>query len=419
MIVKSIKQIESPTDSTQIQMGGSNFKKYTLKNSSFTAELNEAYIIDTTNGSFDITLPSNPQTGDVISIADARGTWNDNPATFIANGQKIEGLDFNFVNNSQGTFFSLVFVDEITGWRILESGTKPRNLVTPSIIGSGATGSILTTDNGSWSGSPTSYVYQWQISIDGISNWTDINGETTNSYTPVNSDIDKYIRVTVTAQNSNGYSLPKPSDVSPQIYEEPFPVSGLLAFWKLDNTSDSSVNNKTLTNVNSVTFVTGKIGNAARFSSGKYFTSSVQINGAFSISCWFKTTQTGNTNRFMTGNETPGTNYLFLMEHGGKVYANWRGASQIGPNPVNINDGQWHHAVLTWDTSVLRLYVDGSLTNSANNSGAVTPVTIPIGAGQAGQFSFNGDIDAFGVWNRALPIEDISLLYNNGTGLEL
>lgn len=419
MIVKSVKQIESPTDSIQIQMGGSNFKKYSLKSAAFNAESNEAYIIDTSNGSFNITLPSNPQTGDVVSIADAKGTWNDNPATFVSNGEKIEGIEFDFVNNSQGTFFSLVYIDETTGWRILESGTKPRNLTTPSIIGTGAAGTELTTDNGSWSGTPTSYTYQWQISDDGSTNWLNIQGATTNSYTPSNSDINKYIRVVIIAENSNGLGLPKPSDVSPQIYEQPFPAyANLLAFWKLDNTSDSTENNKNLTNVNNATFVSGKIGNAALCSNGSYFTSNAQINGAFSISCWFKTSQTGSSNRFITGNESPGGNYLFLMEHGGRVYANWRGATQIGPNPVDINDNQWHHAVLTWNESILKLYVDGELVSSANNSGSVTAVTIPVGAGQAGQFNFGGVIDAFGVWDTALSIEDVLVLYNDGEGVE-
>jgi hypothetical protein len=418
MILKSVKQVESQTGRVQVQMGGSNFKKYTLKNSAFVAESNEAYIIDTSNGSFEITLPSNPETGDVVSIADAKGTWNDNPATFLNNGKKIESIDFNFINNSQGTFFSLVYVDDVTGWRILESGTKPRNLVAPSIIGSGVTGSPLTTDNGSWSGSPTSYTYQWQISNDGSNNWVNIEGATANSYSPSNLNINKFIRVVVIAQNSNGFGLPKASDVSPQIYEPSFPaLANLLAFWKLDNTSDSTGDNN-LTNVNNATFVNGKIGNAALCTNGSYFTSNAQINSAFSLSCWFKTTQTGATNRFMTGNETPGGNYLFLMEHAGRVYANWRGASQIGPNPVDINDGQWHHAVLTWDESILKLYVDGELSDSANNSGSVTPVTIPVGAGSAGQFNFNGTIDSFGVWNTALSIEDIDSLYNNGGGLE-
>jgi hypothetical protein len=121
----------------------------------------------------------------------------------------------------------------------------------------------------------------------------------------------------------------------------------------------------------------------------------------------------------MSGNENFGGNYFFLMEHGGRVYANWRGASQIGPNPNNINDNQWHHTALSWDTEMLRLYVDGQFASQAWNSGGAQAVTVSIGAGSAGQFNFMGLIDAFGVWDRALTLQEIQLVYNNGSGVEI
>lgn len=417
MVVKSVKQIESPRESIQVQMGGSNFKKYTLKSAAFNAESNEAYIIDTSNGSFNITLPSTPETGDVVSIADAKGTWNDNPATFISNGKKIEGIEFDFVNNSQGTFFSLVYVDETTGWRILESGTKPRNLTAPVLTGF-TVGLAITTTNGSWSGSPTSYVYKWQISTNGTTGWVDIVGATTNSYTPVSQDENKYVRVVITAENSNGYSLPKASEASGQISELPFPP-GLIAFWKLDgNGNDSSGNNNHLTNVNNVTFSSGKIGSAASFSDGKYFTSEVQIGGEenvenFTFSLWIKTTQTSGSNRMISA--AGGYNYYF-MEYGGQIYANF-GGSQFNSSS-SVNDGNWHHVVVTYNRIKLRIYIDGELESDGDETG-LTPLSyVFLGSDDAGNQSLSGSLDSVGIWDRALTSQEVSAIYNNGSGLE-
>lgn len=402
-----------------LQSGDAITASYQIKTSDFEAVARSSYAVDTSAGSFNITLPANPVEGDAILFADARKTWNTYPPVFLRNGNKIEGAEFNLANPAQGTFFTAVYLDSAVGWRILESDTRPQNLGLPSIFGEALVGSTLTTDSGSWTGSPTSYTYQWQKSTDFGATWTNVSGATSGTYTILEADTGGSIRVSVIANNSNGYSAMVYSESTESIGVPSFPT-GATAFWKLDSLNDSTENNYTLTNNNNVAFVSGKLGNAAQCTSGAYFTSQATIGpGAFTVSCWFKTSNTGNSNRFMSGNETPGSNYFFLMEHGSKVYANWRGASQIGPNPNNISDNQWHHAALSWDTQVLKLYVDGQLTNQANNAGSAQAVTIPIGGGRQGQFNFNGLIDAFGVWPRALALQEIQLLYNNGAGVEI
>ena len=62
----------------------------------------------------------------------------------------------------------------------------------------------MTTTNGSWSNSPTSYSYQWQdCSGSGCS---DIAGATSSSYKLVSSDVGDTIDVIVTASNTAGSS---------------------------------------------------------------------------------------------------------------------------------------------------------------------------------------------------------------------
>ncbi len=76
----------------------------------------------------------------------------------------------------------------------------PVNTVPPVV--SGATnlmGVVLTTTNGSWSGVPTSYTYQWQR--DCGSGFVDITGETASSYTTGVEDVGCLVACEVTAYN--------------------------------------------------------------------------------------------------------------------------------------------------------------------------------------------------------------------------
>jgi hypothetical protein len=64
----------------------------------------------------------------------------------------------------------------------------------------------LTTTNGTWFGSPSSYSYQWKRASTSGGSYTDIPSATNNTYVLTDSDIDKYIQVAVIATNGVGPS---------------------------------------------------------------------------------------------------------------------------------------------------------------------------------------------------------------------
>lgn len=80
-------------------------------------------------------------------------------------------------------------------------GAVPTNLTAPVVSGAASVGDTATTTNGAWTNSPTSYVYQWQELIASV--WTDISGETANTYL---TDHAGTFRCVVTATNANGPS---------------------------------------------------------------------------------------------------------------------------------------------------------------------------------------------------------------------
>ena len=84
-------------------------------------------------------------------------------------------------------------------WEAITSGpaAAPVNTVLPNVTGTAVVGNALTTTNGTWTNSPTSYAYQWKRGATNI-------GTNANSYTLVNADAGQSITCVVTATNAVG-----------------------------------------------------------------------------------------------------------------------------------------------------------------------------------------------------------------------
>jgi hypothetical protein len=83
-------------------------------------------------------------------------------------------------------------------------GAAPSNTALPVITGTATQGSVLSTSNGSWNGSPTSYTYAWQDCDSSGNNCSNISGATASTYTLAGSDVGHTIRSVVTAHNASG-----------------------------------------------------------------------------------------------------------------------------------------------------------------------------------------------------------------------
>ena len=80
----------------------------------------------------------------------------------------------------------------------------PTNSSVPTISGTVAYNSVLTAANGTWTGSPTGYTYQWQSATTSGGTYSNISGATSSTYTLTSADIGNYIKVQVTATNAGG-----------------------------------------------------------------------------------------------------------------------------------------------------------------------------------------------------------------------
>jgi sugar lactone lactonase YvrE len=85
----------------------------------------------------------------------------------------------------------------------------PTSTVAPVVAGTTTSGQMLTADQGSWTGTPIIYAYQWQDCDSSGANCMDITGATASTYTLTSGDAGHTVRVVVTAQNGGG---PAPAD---------------------------------------------------------------------------------------------------------------------------------------------------------------------------------------------------------------
>jgi len=120
------------------------------------------------------------------------------------------------------------------------SATAPVNTVAPNVTGSAYVGDLLTTTDGTWSGTPTSFSYQWKRVATNI-------GTNANTYTLVSADAGTNITCVVTATNATG-STPATSNVFvPSALAAPtnidLPVIDNTAFWTVGMTIGFTGNN--------------------------------------------------------------------------------------------------------------------------------------------------------------------------------
>jgi len=224
-------------------------------------------------------------------------------------------------------------------------------------------------------------------------------------------------------------------------------LSGLYAHWTLNESSGSSVadssgnsRNGTATNMEDGDWIAGKLNNALRLGgTDEYVTCGDIANfsrtSPFSISFWISYTNTSSmtviSRQENTGNK-PGWSVLAT---GGTAFqviiANTVGGGnglQTSIEPI-INDGTWHHFVMTYDGSStaagIKCYIDGALQTSTiifdNLTASITNVSdCLIGArGVAPAIFYTGDLDDILLFTKELTTSQIEMLYNSGNGLEL
>lgn len=208
-------------------------------------------------------------------------------------------------------------------------------------------------------------------------------------------------------------------------------MTGLLAYWKLDEASgdaiDSSINNRTLTQVNNPLGVVGKVGNARNFvsTSAQHLknTAFALDDADFTVSFWVNFTtriafaaliekQISNARgQFNIYHESDWKIGFALYQQAdvplGSVISSTFGALSIGT---------WYHVLADRNKTTGKIGIEVNGTRTEGNAPGVMGTSANFGIGawaHSAGHPLNGAIDEVGVWSRLLTAEEKARLLNN------
>lgn len=222
----------------------------------------------------------------------------------------------------------------------------------------------------------------------------------------------------------------------PQVPDVSSLINGLIGFWKMDETSGSSIGDLLVTGkgtASGTNIATGKIGSARSFNGSTDYISIPSFRGVasgsqISFGAWFNPSKIDNTqNIILDASVVPNVAPVIRLEISGNnrintLVGNGSGWCSGFINTVmggpTLTPNTWYHAIAVWNGSALKLYLNGSEVASVSSActlGALNALTIGRYVGAVG-YEFPGLIDEAGIWNRALSVTEVSQLYNSGQG---
>jgi hypothetical protein len=201
------------------------------------------------------------------------------------------------------------------------------------------------------------------------------------------------------------------------------PPNGLVSWWAADNTAADVTGTDDGTINGSVSFVAGEVGNAFSFDGNGSNYVSAPANAAldlsvFTVDAWiYPTSSTGARYILDKTASGVGTNYYLALTTDNLVEfgfndGNYRFVDSATSVPVN----QWSHVAGTYDGSTIKVYINGTLSNSFVFSGSPpTGEAIRMGVDNSGSYAFTGNIDEVEVFSRALTDAEVLSIYSAGS----
>jgi hypothetical protein len=92
-----------------------------VQTGNFTADVGNAYPVNTTSGIITVTLPASPSPGDILQLTDYAGTWGTNNVIINKNGKNLNGSPTSVFLATSRESVILIYVDVTQGW-IISSG---------------------------------------------------------------------------------------------------------------------------------------------------------------------------------------------------------------------------------------------------------------------------------------------------------
>jgi hypothetical protein len=210
-------------------------------------------------------------------------------------------------------------------------------------------------------------------------------------------------------------------------------LTGLISYWKLNETSGQALDSKALNNLTNNTATQnqgGIIGPSYLFNGissylGPVTSSAYHFASTMSVCAWVKTTSTASVIFIASDYYWDGEGWILSKDDNNLAnFMTWD-IAQTTPlaeaaSSMTITNGAWHLLVGTFDGTNAKIYVDGSLAGTsaawAHNIAYNASGSFTIGSDEGIQNYFGGNIDEVGIWNRVLSTGEITTLWNGGAG---
>lgn len=200
--------------------------------------------------------------------------------------------------------------------------------------------------------------------------------------------------------------------------------SSLIGLWHFDESSSATKVRNGATGLLEIPTgfsigMAGKIGNsvaldgATSFLSSTTAVSTTPTTSGFTAMAWFKTASTG-IQRILSFT----TAQMPLGISGGKIYTTVNSINTTGT--TTINDGKWHHVVITESAGTCTVYLDGNIGAAELSFACATATSFASTGFQIGRSAtpftqyFAGMLDEVAMWNRVLTTTEIYQLYKRG-----
>lgn len=215
--------------------------------------------------------------------------------------------------------------------------------------------------------------------------------------------------------------------------------TNLISFWELEEASGTRVDavvasGNDLTDVNTVTQNTGKVGNCAQFTSANSECLSHSNNASlttgdidFTIAGWVYFDSV-SANESPWSKWTAGTEAEYALDDAGAggawrwyVYFNGSSADVLTSSAVPTT-ATWYYVVCWHDSIANTISIqvnDGTVDSKAHSTGVfqgTSAFALGSRGASAGEF-MPGRIDQVGFWKRVLTSGERTQLYNSGAGL--
>lgn len=192
----------------------------------------------------------------------------------------------------------------------------------------------------------------------------------------------------------------------------------LVAYYAFEENSGTFVRDTSFNSnngvANTVTWVTGKVGQALNFAGTGYAeTTDTDIAGTITISAWVNPGSTQTATVFGKAN-TQGV--LELSSNVVNFYITTGSTLRTSTSTTTLSNSTWYHITGTYDGTNTKLYVNGQQEDSDAATGAISTNNSlwTLGRNTGGTNPFSGSIDEAKVFSRALSANEVDAEYDAG-----